>query len=149
MLGGNVRKSLQSFVTDLVNKLRMSAPKNTGKLAQSFKGTVVGDDVKIEGASYAIFINDGINGTERNRNSMFSFTNKKPPISALKDFAKAKGINEFALQKSIFKNGIRGRHFIENPYNDSLGSLSENLTQAVWEDFREDVLSNNPIFKKQ
>lgn len=150
MLGLKARKTLEQAANELANNLQNRAPNNSGKLANSFTGDVVGDNIVINGADYAFFLDKGVNGKENSRGSKFGFTNKKPPISSLIGFAKAKGINEYALQSSIFKKGIRPQPFIQAPFNDEVKALSQELPQAILGDFVDNVTKgNNTIFKKQ
>jgi tRNA uridine 5-carbamoylmethylation protein Kti12 len=128
----NLSQTLQQFANELVQELKQNAPKNTGALSNSIKTIVTDDSLTIEMAGYADFVNKGINGKENNRGSIYSFRNKKPPISSISSYAKSIGANPYALQKSIYKNGIKPSLFIDNTITDKkIDELADKLINNI------------------
>jgi tRNA uridine 5-carbamoylmethylation protein Kti12 len=128
----NLSQTLQQFANELVQELKQNAPKNTGALSNSIKTIVTDDSLSIEMAGYADFVNKGINGKENNRGSIYSFRNKKPPISSISSYAKSIGANPYALQKSIYKNGIKPSLFIDNTITDKkIDELADKLINNI------------------
>ena len=128
----NLSQTLQQFANELVQELKQNAPKNTGALSNSIKTIVTDDSLTIEMAGYADFVNKGINGKENNRGSIYSFKNKKPPISSISSYAKSIGANPYALQKSIYKNGIKPSLFIDNTITDKkIDELADKLINNI------------------
>jgi len=128
----NLSQTLQQFANELVQELKQNAPKNTGALSNSIKTIVTDDSLTIEMAGYADFVNKGINGKENNRGSIYSFRNKKPPISSISSYAKSIGANPYALQKNIYKNGIKPSLFIDNTITDKkIDELADKLINNI------------------
>jgi len=134
----NRRKTIQDFAKELENKIKSRVPKNTGNLSKSVTGKVDGEDIDIMSLPYLLIVDKGISGKNKRRNTPFGFKNKKPPIKDLIGFAKRKRINVWALQNSIFKNGFRGKNFVQPVLNNELDNYSIDLAQATWDDFADD-----------
>lgn len=130
------RKALQQIANDIVAALKKNAPSDSGKLKKSITGKVIRDQIEIDMLGYGVINDMGINGTERNNGSPFSFSKKRPPIDALKGFAKRKGLNVWALQESLFKKGYKGSNFIQK-LNKEFPDYASNYADAVWADFAE------------
>ena len=106
----------------------------TGNLRQSVKFTtdIFGESFVTELylADYYDFINKGVRGaesTEKAPDSPYSYKDKQPPISALKEWSQRKGLDVWAVSKSIFNKGIKGRKYfdrvVENTKNGEIHSL--------------------------
>jgi|AntAceMinimDraft_18_1070375.scaffolds.fasta_scaffold211491_2 hypothetical protein len=77
--------------------------------------------VKADGTAWAV----------KNTNSPFSYKDKKPPISAIKDWSTFNGYNPFALRESIFRQGKRATNFFSNVVNEDLiAGLVKKLEKA-------------------
>jgi hypothetical protein len=124
----------------------------TGKLIDSITGDIEYSNgeyvVSISMEEYGTYIDEGVNGTgfektksgkadrrfKSNRNivrdSKYSFKDKMPPISAIKPWASAKGLNPWAVQRSIFQKGIKGIHFFEEVLNYEAERLADYIAEA-------------------
>ena len=94
----------------------------SGKLLNSIDIEITETDDEINIAvlaeDYLEFIDEGVNGTERNNGSKYSYKSKKPPIKEISLWAKSKGLNPYAVQNSIYTKGIKGIHFFEDFANE-------------------------------
>lgn len=131
----NQKKTIQQFANDLVKTLKNKVPKSSGNLAKSISADIDDTSVGIDALEYIKIVDKGISGKKNKRNTPFGFKNKKPPIKDLEGFAKKKGINVWALQKSIFNNGFKGKNFIEPTLDNEVDELADNMAAAVWDDF--------------
>jgi hypothetical protein len=137
MNNSNQHKSIVNFFDSFVRELKQDAPKNTGELEKSISYDINDDKIEVEMLAYGNLLEEGINGTERNVGSIYSFTDKKPPISAISDYAKSIGANPYALQNSIFKKGIRPKRFIKPNLDENINNFVDQYAEAVWEDIKE------------
>lgn len=131
----NQDKVLQDFARSYVVYLKRKVPKNSGRLANSIKASVMKDNVGIDALGYITFLDQGVSGKNKRYRTPFGYTNKKPPISSISGFAQRAGINPFALQQSIFENGIKPEGFITNSIDKEVDKMADKLVDAVWEDF--------------
>jgi hypothetical protein len=142
MLRINQNKTLQRFAIDYLQYLKDTAPKKTGNLADSlqFDVELTPDDpqVSIDGFEYAKYMDQGVNGTENNFGSIFSFGDKMPPIASVQDYANSIGANPYALAKSIQKKGIEPTMFITQEIENKTERLADDYIEAVWQDFEFD-----------
>lgn len=137
---------------------------HTGKLLESITGSVEYDDgeyqIFVEMEDYGHFIDEGVNGVgfkktktgkldkrfKSNKSvvtgSRFSFKDKKPPIKAISPWAKAKGLNPYAVQNSIWRKGIKGIHFFEETIDSELSKVGDYVaeieTQNILNGFDDD-----------
>ena len=104
---------------------------------------------------YGAYVDEGVKGAnpslvkggyQKAPNSKFKYTNKMPPMQILADWAKskkirfrnakgqyAKGSNRsmgFALQKSIYAQGLRGNNFFTKPFEAGLQRLPTDMLKA-------------------
>lgn len=68
--------------------------------------------------------------------SMFKFTDKAPPIDLLRTWASAAGLNVYAVQQGVFRQGIAPKHFygeIVNPelINELIDDLEKSAKKAI------------------
>lgn len=108
------------------------------ELRKSIRYAVVqkGDNLsfKLFFPDYGTYIDEGVRGKGGKRksgrkkgsswkiktpDSRFKFTNKKPPINALRNWANEKGINKWALQEVIYRSGIRKKEWFTNVINQN------------------------------
>lgn len=116
----------------------------TGKLIESISFELENEDddnitINIFSEDYLDYIDKGVDGTEQNNKSTFSFKDKKPPIKALKPWADAKGINVWVVQNSIFKKGIKGLNFFDETLEDEYSKLADYIAEAQADDLLNDL----------
>ena len=68
------------------------------------------------------------------KKSRFSYKDKMPPISALKGWASRKGINPYAVQKSVFHQGIKTTLFFSRPFDNAYKYLPDAITEGYGDD---------------
>lgn len=143
----NQLKTIREFANELSIYLRDNVPQSSGKLADSIKSITTDKGLEIEAEGYFDFIETGINGTEFSWGSPYSFTDKMPPISSLIDYAEQKGINVYALQKSIFKKGIAPMQIITPTFDERTNEFGDNYIVAVWDDFAAETKRKDKTIK--
>jgi len=104
---------------------------------------------------YGAYVDEGVKGAnpslvkggyQKAPNSKFKYTNKMPPMQILADWAKSKNIRfrnakgqyqkgsnrsmGFALQKSIYAQGLKGNSFFTKPLEKGLKILSPELAKS-------------------
>ena len=96
-------------------------------------------------ADYGEFQDKGVSGTKKRYNTIYEYTNKKPPMQPLADWAKARGIRlrdekgkfkkgnyrtiGFILQKSVFEKGIKPSLFFTKPFEKAFLRLPEDIIE--------------------
>lgn len=108
----NLKKEIEKVAKEYTTKLRRLVPQDTGNLANSINYIITDDGFEVDAPEYLDFIDKGVNGVKTSVGSIYSYTLKKPPIKKLQGWAKRKGLNVWALQNSIYNNGIRPQKFI-------------------------------------
>lgn len=134
----NQLSTIQEFTNSLVNYLQTNSPKASGNLSKSFNGGYTIDGIEIGGLDYFKFIEQGVNGTEQSWGSTYSFSKKMIPISTIQSYADERGINVYALQKSIFKKGIKPKDIITSKLNNKLDDFGDDFLNSMWDDFKLD-----------
>ena len=114
---------------------------------------------------YAPFVDEGVRGAnpslvkggrQKAPTSRFKYSNKMPPMQMLADWAKKKNIRfrdsegkfkkgsnismGFALQRSIFAQGLKGNEFFTKPFNSGLFDLPNELMNAFILDVEKAIL---------
>ncbi len=106
--GAEFKKELLLFAEDVNNAAKRtlgtrkigknkSYGQASGKLRKSLKFKLVmkGKSMRVEFGSplkYATFLHFGVNGTNKNRNSPYSYRSKQPPVSAVLKWMKVKPV---------------------------------------------------------
>ncbi|QDP64156.1 MAG: hypothetical protein Unbinned2250contig1000_15 [Prokaryotic dsDNA virus sp.] len=153
--------------------LRRQGHKATGALANSIKVewdvNQNRDEWSIEltpNVAYWQYVDSGVDGVSKkysretfkfmNTNTKtFSFTNKKPPLSAIMGWLKVKGYQGrnakgqfisdrsfgFLVQNAIFQRGLKPSYFISKTGNNILKKYSDPIASAVAEDVANIVAS--------
>ena len=101
-------------IKDTSGNLRQSVKFNTKIFGESFA-------TELYLANYYDYINKGVRGaesSERAPDSPYSYKDKQPPVSALKEWSHRKGLNEWAVSKSIFKKGIKKKGYFDKVVED-------------------------------
>ena len=141
MTNKNKSTTIQRFIDRFVNDLKERAPRNTGNLQNSIVGNIenVGENVEIQidASNYATFQNFGVNGSENDFGSPYTFR-RLPNISAFEGLANQLGTSPWAIAKSVFKKGIAPTFFATNNLDSTLQSFGDDYAEATWEDFYED-----------
>lgn len=103
---------------------------------------------------YAIYIHEGVNGTQIKRGSPFSFRDKQPPISAIREWMATKPIRlrdpntgafikqteeklnaaAFNIARGIKRKGIPGVPYFENSAKANFKKWGDKLADAMAED---------------
>jgi len=115
--------------------------------------------------NYGKFVDEGVQGAnpglvkggyQKAPMSRFKYTTKMPPMQMLADWAKKKNIRfrnakgqyqkgsnismGFALQRSIFAQGLKGNEFFTKPFNAGLADLSDDLLKAFSLDIDKQII---------
>lgn len=142
-------KALQKFrdlvVAEAKANLQKAGKDSTGKLSNSIKGEVkempnsIG--VYFEMEPYGNFQDKGVSGTQKKFDTPYSYKSKMPPPSAFDKWIVRKGIAprsatgkfqsrkglQFAIAKSIFRNGIKPSLFFTKPFEAAYKTLPDTL----------------------
>ena len=94
---------------------------------------------------YGEFQDKGVSGTKRKYNTLYSYTNKRPPAEVFSKWAKARGIRlrdekgrfkkgtyksiGFILAKSVFEKGIKPSLFFTKPFEKAFERLPDELIE--------------------
>ncbi len=63
-------------------------------------------------------------------NSPFQFKDKKPPVSAFKQWAESKGLNPYAVRESVYRQGIPATKFFSTPFRLGFNKLPSEIVEA-------------------
>lgn len=111
-----------------------------GTLRRSISYQQDGEKITFNMADYGEFIDKGVSGTSVKRNSPYSFRGRyKGTAFYIKDWALSKGLNQWAVAKSIQKKGIKPRPFFTSVIDSRIPELEPLITQ-VTEDYLISVL---------
>lgn len=124
-----MRDVSQVFIDLMKQKLQDDGANATFKLTQGldYESVKQGDGLESTFYSeeqYAQQRNDGVSGTERQRDTEFQFQATRPSQAMVTDIAEwlnAKGYvaNEWAVATNVLKYGYDGARFIEHAFSDS------------------------------
>lgn len=154
---------LQSFGNEMQDKLRASidaggkfgSHNDSYELSQSihFTAEIMGTRFVFElrMADYYDYVNKGVKGRfERKKapNSPYRFKDKMPPVKSLSLWARKRGLNEFAVAKSIYNKGTYGSGFYDKVVtNNRIKQLQEDLQEASKNDLQTLVsMTANGVF---
>lgn len=87
---------------------------------------------------YLKFVDKGVSGTQRRYNTPYSYKTKKPPISAIKQWTRVKGIPEeaaYPIQNKIFRFGLKPTNVINK-------SIREIEYRSKWINKFEESITN-------
>lgn len=107
----NLHTSLREVGESLSNRLKSLVPVSTGRLKNSISYRVNKNELEIVAEDYFNYLDKGVNGTEVNYGSLYSFRTKMPPTSA---FRAPTLSDRFAIATSIYKKGIKPHNFTKN-----------------------------------
>lgn len=134
----------EDLVKEIVKELIRADKKASGELIRSIEYRLVqaADSFIVEllAAPYFEYVDQGVNGTERNRGSKYSFMKKTVNLKAIDKWIVRRGIAprdkkgqfiprksvKFLIGRSIARKGIKGIHILEDSIN-KIYSLKEEL----------------------
>lgn len=137
----NLTKGKHNFSKELYNSLDYSIYVDKTKFSLVFRM----DD-------YGLFQDEGVRGAGGTRkttsqfnrrnnkgkiwkqkapNSPFRFKDKKPPVSAFKQWAQAKGLNPYAVREAVYRQGIAPTKFFSTPFALGFNRLPPDILKAL------------------
>lgn len=147
----NTKDSLNKFAKYVIQQSRSNLSKNKKNVSSDLYGSL-GYDLQVNPNSFSLefymadygqFVDQGVSGIKRKYNTPFSYTNKKPPMQPLADWAKARRIRlrdekgkykkgnyrtiGFILQRSIYEKGIKPSLFFTKPFEKAFDNLPDDL----------------------
>ena len=178
-----IYEQLDSFWQQVVDDLRASlidvgrnASGNTGESIGEFNTKPVsitsnGFTITLGMPDYYEYLDEGVSGAVNNKNrSRFKYTNKMPPIKAIRRFMinrgivpknysqirkgkgtkaqKRKNVDDalnglaFAIARKIYENGTKTTNFYSNVVNDELITSFENKLLGFYEGQIIDIIKN-------
>jgi hypothetical protein len=136
----NLTKGKHNFDKTLYNSLQYNIFYSKDKFSISFSMEDYGQfqDQGVKGAggtrkttsAFNRRNNKGKIWKQKAPNSPFQFKNKKPPISAFKQWAESKGLNPYAVRESVFRQGIPATKFFSTPFRIAYNRLPPDLLDA-------------------
>jgi hypothetical protein len=108
----NLQAEIEKSAKKVVKKIRLYAPTDQGDLRKSVKYVITDDGFEVDALPYLDYIDKGVNGIKKSVGSIYSYTLKKPPIKSLKGWSKRKGLNPYAVQNSLYYNGLKPKRFL-------------------------------------
>ena len=146
--------SLNKFAKYVIQQSRANLSRQKRNVSSDLYGSL-GYDLKVSSNSFGLefymlpygeFLDKGVSGTKRRYNTIFEYTNKKPPMQPLADWAKARNIRlrdekgkykkgnyktiGFILQKSIYEKGIKPSLFFTKPFEKAFDNLPPELIES-------------------
>jgi hypothetical protein len=147
----NTNKALNAFAKFVIQQSRSRLSKNKKNTSRSLYDSL-DYDLKVMPNSFSLgfimeeygaFVDKGVSGIKMKYNTPYSYTNKKPPMQPLADWAKAKRIRlrdekgrykkgnyrsiGFILQRSIYEKGIKPSLFFTKPFEQAFKKLPDDL----------------------
>jgi hypothetical protein len=141
----NLTKGKHNFNKTLYNSLRYSVYYSNDKFSMSFFMEDYGQfqDQGVKGAggtrkttsAFKRTNNKGKIWKQKAPNSPFAYKDKKPPVSAFKDWAQSKGLNPYAVRESVYRQGIPATKFFSTPFNIAINKLPPDIANAIKNSF--------------
>jgi len=136
----NLTKGKHNFDRTLYNSLnyQMSVGENSFTLIFDMEDYGMFQDQGVKGAggtrkSTSAFNrrdNKGKIWKQKAPNSPFKFKDKKPPVSAFKQWAESKGLNPYAVRESVYRQGIPATKFFSTPFRLAFNKLPPEIAEA-------------------
>lgn len=136
------------FVRTLKQQLATTQPfpkRASGRLINSIEYRVNQKDddwnLTFYSEDYLKFVDQGVSGTQRKYNSPYSYRSKKPPIQAILQWTKLKGIPDeaaYPIQNKIFRFGLKPTNVINR-------SIREIEYRSKWINKFEDTITTEII----
>jgi len=146
--------SLNKFAKYVIQQSRSNLSKQKRNVSSDLYGSL-GYDLKVSPNSFGLeffmlpygeFLDKGVSGTKNRYNTIYEYTNKKPPMQPLMEWAKARNIRlrdekgkykkgnyktiGFILQKSIYEKGIKPSLFFTKPFEKAFDNLPPELIES-------------------
>lgn len=133
---------IQAFIDRYVNKVKSRTPVFTGALKDSISGVYKFNNdninIVISSLEYGVYQDQGVNGTEKNWGSPFTF-NKVPNISSFNGLANSLGISPWSIALSVFRNGIKPTYFITKDLDNEIDELGDDYIEVIWNELEEKI----------
>ena len=145
--------ALNKFAKYVIQQSRTNLTKGKKNVTSDLYGSL-GYDLKTHPNSFSLefymldygeFQDKGVSGTKRKYNTIYQYTNKRPPAEVFSKWAKAKGIRlrdekgrfkkgsyktlGFILANSVFEKGIKPSLFFTKPFEKAFDRLPEELIE--------------------
>ena len=141
MLKPEVQIALGKFAKSVVkNSKQMLKRKHSD--TRNLEGSI-GYDLKVHKQSFSLsffmleygaYIDEGVQGAYSNKkapNSRFRYKRNKPLHGDMfKDWAKRKGINEWAVARSVWTKGMKPSLFFTKPFENAFKNLPNEVVDA-------------------
>jgi hypothetical protein len=141
----NLTKGKHNFDKTLYNSLRYNIYFSNDNFSLTFSMEDYGQfqDQGVRGAggtrkstsAFKRTNNKGKIWKQKAPNSPFAYKDKKPPVSAFKDWAQRKGLNPFAVRESVYRQGIPATKFFSTPFNIAINKLPPDIANAIKNSF--------------
>lgn len=147
------QEALNKFAKYVIQQARTNLSKQKKNVSSDLYGSL-GYDLNVSPNSFGLefymlpygeFIDKGVSGTKKRYNTIYEYTNKKPPMQPLMEWAKARNIRlrdekgkykkgnyrtiGFILQRSIYEKGIKPSLFFTKPFEKAFDRLPEELIE--------------------
>ncbi len=154
MLSASYETALDRFAKAVIKQARANLTrgghKHTGDLYKSldnYKIKVSNNSVELAFymEEYGEYQDLGVKGAanfkshKMKRYTPYRFRDKIPPPNELKDWANSKGLNEFAVSRSIYQKGIPQTLFFTKPFERQFPKLPEPLIDLFVRDVEEAI----------
>ena len=145
--------ALNKFAKYVIQQSRANLSKQKKNVSSDLYGSL-GYDLKVSPNSFGLefymlpygeFLDKGVSGTKNKYNTIYEYTNKKPPMQPLMEWAKARNIRlrdekgkykkgnyktiGFILQRSIYEKGIKPSLFFTKPFEKAFDNLPQELVE--------------------
>lgn len=122
----NLTRKGHKFTGDLyksLDKWEVKVTKNS--IYISFSMEEYGDyqDLGVKGAA-------NFKSHKMQRFTPYRYTDRVPPAKALREWAKSKGLNEYAVARNIYKKGIPQTLFFTKAFESQVGNLPETILEV-------------------
>lgn len=158
MLRTRPGKVLEAFLKDVAKQAKSNltrGKKNVSKdLYDSIKPEVLenqhGALATLRMLPYGDYVDQGVSGTKRKYATPFSYTTKKPPITNIFEWVKARNLYlrdekgrfkkggqkslAFIIRNKIFTQGMKPTHFYTRPFKKYYKDLPQDIAKAYSED---------------
>jgi hypothetical protein len=139
-------KWMHKVEDEMISKM----PEASGELKESVEGRIeVGEngyEISFYMATYATYVDKGVNGKNKNYGSPYTFK-KMPPTKAFDKWIVAKGIAprskdgkfssregvKWAIAKSVFNKGIKPHNFTQPVIDAQIENLANLTAEEVWQ----------------
>jgi len=154
MLRTHTEQVLDEFAKAVFAQAKRNLPKHSGKLENSFDSTIRENKNSITlgltMAEYGFYQDEGVRGVggvrkttsrfnkrdnkgkmwkQKGKNSKFNFF-RGPKVSDVAKWARSKGLNPYAVRKSITMQGIKPSKFMTKALEKEFKTLPDEITEA-------------------